>query len=412
MRVLYSFIILFSNFLIRFSSLFNKKARKWTAGRKNLFPLFEEKCEGKKNIVWFHCASLGEFEQGKPLMEKIKQQDENVTLLLTFFSPSGYEVKKNDPIADIIAYLPADTPKNAKKFIKIIKPKRVFFIKYEFWYNYMNELSLRNIPFYYVSAIFRENQYFFKSYGRWFFNHLKKCTHFFVQNENSETLLRKFGISQVTVTGDTRFDSVYKTAKQPCNLDFIDIFKSDKKLLVAGSTWQQDEKLLCELFTKINPQYKLVIVPHEVNKERIAQIKRRFHAFSTVCYSEKEEKKLSDFDILIVDCMGLLNKIYRYADISYIGGAFKTGLHNILEAAVYKKPLFFGPRYHKFNEAATLVNLGGAFPVSNSKKMAEKIQFFENNSSEYQSICEICKKFVETNLGATERIAFFQGKNR
>lgn len=268
----------------------------------------------------------------------------------------------------------------------------------------MNELSLRSIPFYYVSAIFRENQYFFKCYGKWFLNHLKKCTHFFVQNDNSETLLRKFDISQVTVTGDTRFDSVSKTAKQPCNLDFLDTFKSDKKLLVAGSTWQQDEKLLFELFPKVNSHYKLVIVPHKVEKERIEQIKRRFHSFSTVCYSEKDEKKLSDYDILIVDCIGLLSKIYRYADISYIGGAFKTGLHNILEAAVYEKPLFFGPYYNKFNEATTLVNFGGAFSVTNSIKMVEKIHFFENNPSEYQTICEICKKFVEANLGATERI--------
>jgi len=404
MRVLYSSIILFSTLIIKLSSFFNKKAKQRTEGRKNLFSLLEEKCEGKKNIVWFHCASLGEFEQGKPLMEKIKQQDENVTLLLTFFSPSGYEVKKNDHIADIITYLLPDTRKNAKKFINIIKPKRVFFIKYEFWYNYMYELSLQNVPFYYVSAIFRENQYFFKSYGRWFLNHLKKCTHFFVQNENSETLLRKFSISQVTVTGDTRFDSVSKTAKQPANLDFLDTFKSDKKLLVAGSTWQQDEKLLFELFPKVNSHYKLVIVPHKVEKERIELIKKRFHSFSTVCYSEKEKKKLSDFDIMIVDCIGLLSKIYRYADISYIGGAFKTGLHNILEAAVYEKPLFFGPRYHKFNEATMLVNLGGAFSVTNSKKMAEKIHFFENNPSEYQTICEICKKFVEANLGATEKI--------
>ncbi|MDR0206539.1 MAG: 3-deoxy-D-manno-octulosonic acid transferase [Bacteroidales bacterium] len=373
-------------------------------GRKNLYYLLEEKCKGKERIIWFHCASLGEFEQGKPLMNRIKQQEENVTLLLTFFSPSGYEVKNNDPIADIITYLPADTLKNAKKFIQIVNPEKAFFIKYEFWFNYMYELSRLNIPFYYVSAIFRDNQYFFKFYGKWFFNHLKKCTHFFVQNENSETLLKKFCISQVTVTGDTRFDTVYQTDKKLCTLDFIDIFKSDKKLLVAGSTWQQDEKLLCELFPKINSDYKLVIVPHKVEKERIAQIKRMFHSFSTVCYSEKEEKQLSDYDMLIVDCIGLLRIIYRYADISYIGGAFKTGLHNILEAAVYEKPLFFGHHYHKFNEATELVNLGGAFSVSNSKKMAEKIHFFENNSSEYQTICEICKKFVETNIGATERI--------
>jgi len=385
------------------ASFFSKKAKLWCAGRKKIMPFLKEKCAGKK-IIWFHCASLGEFEQGKPLMEKIKQKEENVTLLVTFFSPSGFEVKKNNPIAEIITYLPLDTPKNAKKFIQIVKPQKAFFVKYEFWYNYMHELSKANIPFYYVSAIFRKDQYFFKNYGKWFLKQLKKCSYFFVQNENSKTILAQHGISKVIVTGDTRFDRVYAIAQQPYQLEFITSFKAEKKLLVAGSTWQPDEKLLAELFSKINSGYKLVIAPHLVEKNHIEQIKKMFHSFSTVCFSEKEEKNISNYEVLIIDTIGLLSKIYKYADVSYIGGAFKTGLHNILEAAVFEKPIFFGPHFQKFNEAVALVEQGAAFPVKNAEEMVQKIAAFEENPAFYQAVCGICKKYVAQNLGATGRI--------
>jgi 3-deoxy-D-manno-octulosonic-acid transferase len=404
MRFLYSLVILFYTLFIQLSSLFNKKAKLWCTGRVNILKIIEKKCKEKENIVWFHCASLGEFEQGKPLMEKIRQEEKDVTLLVTFFSPSGFEIRKNDPKADIITYLPVDTPKNARKFIRIVKPKKVFFIKYEYWYNYIHELVQKNIPFYYVSAIFRENQYFFKNYGKWFLKHLKNCNHFFVQNDKSKFLLRENGISQVTFTGDTRFDRVYNIAQQPFNLDFIKIFQEGKKILVAGSTWTQDEKLLAELFNIVREKYKLVIAPHIVEIKHIKQIIRTFHPFSTVCYSEKEEKDFSNFDILIIDTIGLLSKIYKYADISYIGGGFKTGLHNILEAAVYEKPLFFGPHYQKFNEAVELVEQGGAFSIHNAKEMTNKIVGFENNPSMYQIVCKICKNYIAKNLGATDKI--------
>jgi 3-deoxy-D-manno-octulosonic-acid transferase len=336
-------------------------------------------------------------------MQKIKQEN-NITLLVTFFSPSGYEVKKNDPIADIVAYLPVDTPKNAKKFIQIVKPQKVFFVKYEFWYNYIHELSKTNIPFYYVSAIFRKEQYFFKSYGKWFLNQLKKCNYFFVQNEDSKKLLIKHGIQKVVVTGDTRFDRVFEIAQQTYSLDFITSFKNDKKLLTAGSTWNPDEKLLADLFSKINSNYKLVIAPHIVEKNHIEQIKKIFNSFSVVCFSEKNEKELSNYQILIIDTIGLLSKIYKYADISYIGGAFKTGLHNILEAAVFEKPIFFGPHYQKFNEAVELVKNGAAFSITNAEVMAKKITFFEENPSSYKTVCDICKNYVDRNLGATGKI--------
>jgi 3-deoxy-D-manno-octulosonic-acid transferase len=404
MRFFYSLFIQFYSGSIKLAAFFSKKAKLWCGGRKNAFLFLQEKCAGKEQVIWFHCASLGEFEQGKPLMEKIKKQNNNVTLLVTFFSPSGYEVKKNDTIADIICYLPLDSLKNAKKFIKIVKPQQVFFVKYEYWYNYMQELSKNNIPFYYISAIFRKNQYFFKWYGIWFLKQLQKCNHFFVQNENSANLLKQHGIVNVSITGDTRFDRVYAIAQQPYELDFISSFKNGKKLLVAGSTWQPDEQLLTNLFPKINNNYKIVIVPHEITKSRISHLKKIFSSFSIVCYSEKEIKDFSDYEILIIDTIGLLSKIYKYAEIAYIGGAFKTGLHNILEAAVFEKPIFFGPHYNKFKEAVELVEKNAAFSIINDLDMAEKIIYFEENPDSHTTVCEICKNYVSQNLGATSKI--------
>jgi 3-deoxy-D-manno-octulosonic-acid transferase len=268
----------------------------------------------------------------------------------------------------------------------------------------MHELSKSGIPFYYISAIFRKNQYFFKSYGAWFLKQLKKCSHFFVQNEDSKALLNQHGISKVTVTGDTRFDRVYAIARQQYELDFITSFKAEKKLLVAGSTWQSDEKLLAELFPKINSDYKLIIAPHLVEKNHIEQIKKQFCSFSIACFSEKEEKDISNYKVLIIDIIGLLSKIYKYADVSYIGGAFKTGLHNILEAAVFEKPIFFGPNFQKFNEAVELVENGGAFSIKNAEEMGQRVRCFEENPSTYEAVCEICKNYVAQNLGATDKI--------
>jgi len=390
--------------LIKIASLFSKKAKLWCRGRKNVFPFLEERCAGKENVVWFHCASLGEFEQGKPLMEKLKQQDEKVTILVTFFSPSGFEIKKNTPVADMVVYLPTDTRKNAKKFIQMVKPQKVFFIKYEFWFNYMVELAKNNIPFYYVSAIFRENQYFFKRYGKWFLKQLKKCSFFFVQNEKSKELLQKHKIENAIVAGDTRFDRVYYIAHQSYTLDFIVSFKEEKKLLVAGSTWLPDEKLLSNLFSQMNRNYKLVIAPHCIDNNHIAQIKKCFDSFSVVCFSGKETQTVSNYDVLIIDAIGILSKVYKYADVSYLGGAFKTGLHNILEAAVFEKPVFFGPHYQKFNEAVELVKNGGAFSVKKASEMAEIINSFNNNPQLYHATCNICKNFVAQNLGATKKI--------
>lgn len=405
MRFLYSIGIHLYNAAIHLAALFNYKARLWVQGRNHIFDFLQEQCKDKKRIIWFHCASLGEFEQGKPLMQKFRAEQPESTILVTFFSPSGYEIKKNDKVADIICYLPADTPRNAKKFIDIVKPEKAIFVKYEFWFNYIHQLDIHKIDFYYISAIFRPSQYFFKPWGRWFAKQLKKCSFFFVQNEISKRLLNGVGIDQVKITGDTRFDRVYDIAQQSYTLDFVEKFASaNEKLLVAGSTWPPDEQLLKNAFEQMPSHYKMIIAPHETDAKRIAQIKELFSSFPTVCYTEMEDKNLADYRILIIDTIGILSKIYKYSHISYIGGAFETGLHNTLEAAVFGVPLFFGPHYEKFDEAVRLVQLQGAFSITNAQQLVAKCQNYAQSEEAYHTTCEICTKFIRSNLGSCSEI--------
>lgn len=403
MRFLYSLFIALYSFGIFIASFFNEKAKFLQNGRKKSFQILEEKCENKK-VIWFHCASLGEYEQGKPLIQKLRTKYSNCTFIVTFFSPSGYEVKKNDKDIDIAAYLPADSPRNARRFIRTVRPVAAFFVKYEYWYNYMKVLSDSKIPFYYLSAIFRPSQYFFKPYGRWFARQLRTCTHFFVQNETSAQLLRGSGIDQVAITGDTRFDRVFAIAQQQAELPFAAEFKGDKKLLVAGSSWQPDESVLAEIFPKIKNSYKLLIAPHVIDKEHINAIKDLFKEEKIVCFSEKDGKNLAEYNVLIVDTIGLLSKLYRYADVAMIGGAFATGLHNTLEAAVFGIPLFFGPEYAKFQEAVELVRRKGAFSIRTSDEMSDHIAQFETDTEFYQNTCQVCKDFVAENLGSCDKI--------
>lgn len=411
MRIVYTTLIYFFYLLVKVGFVFSQKCKFWVNGRKNIFLRLQEKCADKEQIVWFHCASLGEFEQGKPLMQKMKKAYPATTILLTFFSPSGYEVKKNDTAADLIFYLPLDTPKNAKQFLEIVKPQKAIFVKYEFWYNYIHQLDKRNIPFYYVSANFRPNHYFFKWYGKWFLNEINKCRFFFVQNELSKRLLLNKGIENVLVSGDTRFDRVNDIAKQDYTLDFVEQLQERKKLLVAGSTWQPDEDLLANLFANIATNYKLIIAPHLVDRAHINQIVAKFAQFK-VC-------KLSDFNtnnweadaqILIIDTIGILSKVYKYAHISYVGGGFATGLHNILEPAVFQIPIFFGKNYHKFNEAVELIEKGAAFSIYNAAEMLQIINHLDNTKVEYQKVCDICQKYVTQNVGAADKIMQFMNQ--
>jgi len=404
MRFLYTLAIHCYHFAIHLASWFNPKAKLWITERAELFLDLQQKCKDKTHIIWFHCASLGEFEQGKPLMEKIKQENPNFTILVTFFSPSGYLIKKNDAVADIVSYLPIDTPKNVRKFINIVDPKSVIFIKYEQWYNFMYTLNQKKIPFYYISAIFRENQYFFKWYGAWFVKQLQQCSHFFVQDDQSVNLLKQYGISHVHKTGDTRFDRVFQIANKEYELPFVIQFKQEKKLLVAGSTWEPDEIVLERWYAEFQKTFQLIIAPHETDTNHIQAIKERFNSHRVICYSELQNQKLEDFQILIIDTIGMLSKIYKYSDYSYVGGAFGSGLHNILEAAVFGVPLFFGPKFQKFKEARDLVQLQGAFSLPDASELIRLISQFELHHDTYDQTCNICKKYVFDNIGAVDMI--------
>ena len=401
MRGLYTIGIWFFGLGIRIAAFFNGKARQWVRGRKGVFAELERAFPGKTHPVWVHCASLGEYEQAKPLIEMIKQEQPETKILATFFSPSGYEQAIKKPLADYNCYLPLDLPRNARTFIDMVQPQTAVFVKYEFWFNYMHRLHQKAIPFYYISAIFRENQHFFKPYGRWFAKQLRQATHFFVQTEKSKELLESIGIKQVIVCGDTRFDRVKAIAAQVQPFDFMETFRQDKKVIVAGSTWGPDEQLLAQLLQDF-PEYKLVVAPHEIT--RTPEVKQTFAAYKTALYSSKEESDLADAQVFIIDTIGILNRLYQYSTVSYIGGAFKTGLHNILEAAVYGKPIFFGPHYDHFNEAIQLVALKGAFSVDSVDEMKETMAKFENNPEYYTQTCDICQQFVAQNAGAAEMI--------
>lgn len=405
MRLLYSIAIHLYNAAIYFAALFNYKARQWVQGRKEVFSFLEKQLKNRQHVVWFHCASLGEFEQGKPVMQQYRLKHPGSTILVTFFSPSGYEIKKNDAVADVICYLPSDTMRHAKRFMRIVKPEKAVFVKYEYWYNYMYCLTMQKVPYYYISAIFRPSQYFFKPYGKWFARQLRKCSCFFVQNERSKQLLASIGIQQVEVTGDTRFDRVYDIARQNYDMDFMHAFADNgQKIIVAGSTWAPDEQLLKQLLSQLPAEYKLVLAPHVTDARHISQIRTLFQEFPVVCYTEKTDELLKPARVLIIDSIGILSKLYKYSYISYVGGAFETGLHNTLEAAVFGVPLFFGPHYDKFNEAVQLVNLKGAFSVVLYEEMLEKVRYYAENPEKYNDVCTICQNFIQDNLGSCEKI--------
>ena len=401
MRLLYTIGIWFFGIGIRMAALFNEKARLWVRGRKDLFSKLEQTFAGKQSPVWVHCASLGEYEQAKPLIEKIKQEQPETKILTTFFSPSGYAQAIKKPLADYNFYLPLDLPRNARKFLDIVQPTAAIFVKYEFWCNFMRQLHKNGIPFYYISAIFRENQHFFKPFGRWFAKQLQQATHFFVQTEKSKELLESVGIKQVTVCGDTRFDRVSTIAAKVQPYPFMETFRQNKKVIVAGSTWGPDEELLAQLLQAF-PEYKLVVAPHEITRKE--EVKNTFSAYRTTLYSSMKEEQLTDSQVLVVDTIGILSRLYQYSTLSYIGGAFKTGLHNILEAAVYGKPIFFGPHYDHFNEAVNLVEQKGAFSISSAEEMKEIMTKFEQNPEYYTQTCDICQHYVAQNAGAADLI--------
>lgn len=410
------FLILFKAG-VRIAALFNAKAKKWVQGRDGIWQALESKIGSQKSedsrIIWVHCASLGEFEQGRPVIERLRAQGSELKILLTFFSPSGYEIRKNYQGADWVFYLPMDGPKNAARFLKIINPSLVIFVKYEFWYYYLKRIKQNKVPLLLISALFRKNSIFFKWYGSLQRKMLSFFDHLFVQNETSKSLLDNIGFTdKSSVCGDTRFDRVIEIAESFTAIPAIEKFVGNSKTIVAGSTWPDDEEVLQITLKAINhPSLKLIVAPHEINKEHIAQVQKLFP--DSILFSELtgDNRQLAtgrqhraSYNILIIDNIGMLSRLYKYASITYIGGGFGKGIHNTLEAAVYGKPVLFGPAYHKFNEAIGLVNNGGAISINNAADCISAIQKLIRDDSAYIKSSEKSKDYVYTNKGATEKI--------
>jgi 3-deoxy-D-manno-octulosonic-acid transferase len=410
MRIIYTAGIRFYLLLIRIVSLGNPRARKLLRGRRGLFRNMKRELPSGEQYIWFHCASLGEFEQGRPLMERMKKEDPSCKILLTFYSPSGYEIRKNYEGADYVYYLPADTPEKVRRFLDLVNPKAVFFIKYEFWFNFLDEIGKRGIPAFLVSGIFREEQHFFKWYGSWFREKLKSFKRFYIQDEASAALLERFGFTNVLVSGDTRFDRVLEIAADARELPMTEAFKGNKKLIVAGSTWEADEELLLSLQPDTSG-YKLLIAPHEIGEEEVAASVRRFESkYRVMTWSGANKSNVKDSEILIVDNIGMLSSLYRYGDIAYIGGGFGEGIHNILEAAVCGLPVIFGPNYEKFSEANELIAAGGAFCVRDTTELRKVFALLTDDPHVIQIASEISRNYVRKKSGATSRIYEDYGK--
>ena len=367
-----------------------------------VYELLRQQLEKDARYIWFHAASLGEFEQGRPLIEKIRAKYPDYRILLTFFSPSGYEVRKNYRGADIVCYLPFDKPRNVRKFLDLVNPCMAFFIKYEFWKNYLDELHKRRIPVYSVSSIFRRGQIFFKWYGGTYRNVLRNFDHIFVQNERSQRYLAKIGINRVTVVGDTRFDRVLQIREEAKDLPLVELFKNNTMTFVAGSSWQPDEDLFIEYFNQ-HPEVKLIIAPHVIDENHLVEIIRKLKR-PYVRYTRADEKNVRKADCLIIDCFGLLSSIYRYGEIAYIGGGFGVGIHNTLEAAVYGIPVIFGPKYQKFQEAVQLLEAKGGFSVKSYEELKALLDRMLEDESFLRETGTNAGTYVTGNAGATDKV--------
>lgn len=404
MQLLYNFGIAFFSLLLRIAAPFNVKAKQLLIGRRDTWQklkLFQ--ASGK--VIWVHCASLGEFEQGRPLIEAIKAQFPAYKIVLTFFSPSGYEIRKNYNMADLVVYLPADTPSNAKRFIKAINPTMAFFVKYEFWYHYYKCLKKSEIPVYSISTIFRPNQVFFKWYGGWYRSILKAVSRFYVQDRKSGQLLEQIGLKNYVVAGDTRFDRVTAIAKSAAEVPEVRDFAAYGKVLVAGSSWPADEAILAEYINNAGDDVKLIIAPHEVHESHISQLEQRFKV-PVGRFSKKDSNSLNECRVLIIDTIGLLSAIYRYGSVAYIGGGFGKGIHNTLEAATYGVPVIFGPNHKKFKEALDLIEVGGGFAIESQHDFNQVMESLWNSQSdkELKLAGDASRKYVLSMCGATPLI--------
>ncbi len=404
MRLLYSLFIYIYSFAIRIAALFNPKARQWVEGRKGIFKKLKNEIKPDDQIIWFHVASLGEFEQARPVIEKIKEQYSYHKILLTFFSPSGYEIRKNYDKADWVFYLPADTRLNAKKFVSIVNPRLAIFVKYEFWFNYINALYNNKTPLFMISVIFRPSQHFFKFWGRWFRRQLMKVTWFFVQNEESLELLNNINIKHAEISGDTRFDRVYQIVKENKRIEEIELFAGNSTVMVAGSTWPPDENIIKFILQNTTTDFKVVLAPHVVDEQHISDIKEKFKEFNPILFTEFDKNKVLQSRVLIINITGLLAYAYRYSSFSYVGGGFGAGIHNLLEPVTYGHPVIFGPNYHKFREAHDLIAAGCGFSINDKKEALEIVNGFMNDKEKLAGISKIAKEFVNKNIGATDVI--------
>lgn len=390
--------------LVKIASPFNPKAKQWVKGRKNLFSRVEAAIGSGNRIAWFHCASLGEFEQGRPVIEAFKKQHPDFKILITFFSPSGYEVRKNYSGADFIFYLPLDTWNNARRFVTLVNPEVVFFVKYEFWYFMLNRLKQEGVKTYLISTIFRPDQLFFKRYGLWYRRMLRCFTHFFVQNSQSEQLLLSIGFSNVTVSGDTRFDRVFQIASQAKDIQDISTFKNGEMTLVCGSTWPKDEELLSTWYRSSCAPIKIVIAPHEIGEEHVLRIIQLFDGYKVARFTQAMDYDLASCHVLIVDTIGILSSAYRYGELAYIGGGFGTGIHNTLEAATWGIPVVFGPKHQKFKEANDLIVGGGGFSVATQEELTLTLNALVCNPEKLKLGAQFAREYIDVKCGATQCI--------
>lgn len=402
MRILYDIGIRIYWLIILFVSLWNRKARLWLKGRRNWYGKIRKAFQATDRVIWFHCASLGEFEQGRPVLEACREQFPGHRILLTFFSPSGYEKRKNYSGADHVMYLPLDTGRNARRFLGTVAPEMAVFIKYEFWYHFLKRMNRKGIPVFLASGIFRPGQLFFRWYGGWYRNFLGYFTHIFVQQQASAELLEKHGVGHVTVAGDTRFDRVSRVACTAYEHPAMEAFTSGKVTIVAGSTWEKDEQLLEKAFREFPGSVRWIIAPHELSEAHMDRLRRRFPG--SVLFTGIEKEVPPEVQVVIVDTIGRLSFLYRFGTIAYLGGGFGKGIHNILEAAVYGMPVIFGPEYTRFYEAVELVRLGGAFPVRDEGELLSTIHQHMVGEEMLKRSSQISKEFVYQGAGATDII--------
>lgn len=402
MKFLYQISLFFYSLLVKIASLFNHKAKLWVKGRKNTFAYLKTHLSPDDEICWFHCASLGEFEQGKPLMEKIKQTHSHKKILVTFFSPSGYEYRKNSPLADFVCYLPNDNAKNARKFIRLVRPKQAYFVKYEFWYFYLKELYNTNIPTYLIAGVFRPNQPFFKWYGAFHQQMLGFFTHFFLQNKASEELLQGIGFTNTTTSGDTRIDQVFDNSQSPKQLSLIERFTQNNPTIILGSSWEKEEEIISEYIATTDKKFQYIIAPHDISKSHIEHLKNML-TVPYLLYSEATSENILNHSILIIDNIGMLANCYQYTDIAFIGGGFSGALHNVLEPAAFGNAILFGDKIKKFHEAQALIDAYAAFSISSLDDFIAVVNhlMMKENMENTQNAA---KKYIVENVGATDRI--------